>query len=640
MPAVRPVSVGIVNVHAEQLEIAGFLVNHPPFDELPEEVLNELAQQVEVSYFRKGSDILTFAEPIQDLYVIRKGAVETYRRTGELYNRLADGDVFGQVSLMMNQRVRFPVKAIEDTLVYCIPFELFKDYCDRFETFADYFESENSSLLRKAVSDYQENNDLTSVKVKELITRDLVTVPDSATIRQAAEIMTEQHISSLLVVGPDRDQSDNPGPDGIVTDRDLRERVLATGLSPDSAVKEVMSRVMVTLDDNAYVFEAMLLMLRNNIHHLPIMRRQQPVGVLALSDLVRHESQSSILLVRSIFNMTSVDELQNYAQQLPAVFVRMVKEDANSHMIGSAMAVIGRSFKQRLLELAEEQLGPPPVPYCFLALGSMARDEQLIYTDQDNALVLDDRYLEEEHGSYFEQLARFVSDGLAACGYSYCDGDIMATNPKWRMTRSAWKAHFSQWIDDPNPQALLNGSIFFDLDGVYGRTQWADELLRFVTGKTRNNRRFLSSMARNALNRTPPLGFFKEFVMEKDGQHKDSINIKRRGTAPLTDVIRVHALAVGSRAVNSFERLEDVIRSGILPEGKGADLGDALEYISIVRIRHQARQIESGKEADNNIHPRHLTSFERRNLKEAFQVVSSAQSFLKYRYNSNMPLKT
>ncbi|MCW8907476.1 MAG: DUF294 nucleotidyltransferase-like domain-containing protein, partial [Sedimenticola sp.] len=344
--------------------------------------------------------------------------------------------------------------------------------------------------------------------------------------------------------------------------------------------------------------------------------------------------------VRSIFNMTSVEELQAYAQQLPAVFVRMVKEDANSHMIGSAMAVIGRSFKQRLLELAEEQLGAPPIPYCFLALGSMARDEQLIYTDQDNALVLDDRYREDEHGDYFEQLANFVCDGLAACGYSYCDGEIMASNPKWRMTRSAWKVHFSQWIDEPTPQALLNGSIFFDLDGVYGRTQWAGELLRFVTGKTRNNRRFLASMARNAMNRKPPLGFFKEFVMEKDGQHKDSINIKRRGTAPLTDVIRVHALAVGSRAVNSFERLEDVIRSGILPEGKGADLGDALEYISIVRIRHQARQIASGKDPDNNIHPRHLTSFERRNLKEAFQVVSSAQSFLKYRYNSNIPLKS
>lgn len=464
-------------------------------------------------------------------------------------------------------------------------------------------------------------------------------IPNRASIREAAEVMTANHISSLLVVNQDQSAGNSAELVGIITDRDLRERVLARGIDPATSVDRVMSNQIITLDDNAYVFEATLLMLRHNIHHLPIVQRQKPVGVLALSDLMRHESKSSILLVRSIFKMSSIEELKIHAGQLPAVFVRMVKEDANSHMIGSAMAVIGRSFKQRLLELAEEQFGPPPVDYCFLALGSMARDEQLIYTDQDNAMVLDDNYREADHGAYFSQVAKFVSDGLAACGYAYCDGEVMATNPKWRMTLSGWKQHFSNWIDEASPQALLNSNIFFDLDGVWGRTGWATDLRRFITHKSKKNRKFLASMARNALNRTPPLGFFKEFVLEKDGQHKDSMNLKRRGTAPLTDIIRVHALAVGSVAVNSFERLEDVIAADLLPEGKGTDMSDALEYISIVRIRHQAKQIEAGEVVDNNVRPRHLTSFDRRNLKEAFQVVSSAQNFLKYRYNSNIPMK-
>ncbi len=628
-------------MHAEQIEIAEFLRKHPPFDELPQEALLELAQKVEVAYYRAGSNILNFAEPLHDLYVIRRGAVETYRRTGELYNRLTDGEVFGQMGLLMNQRVRFPVKAIEDTLVYCIPYERFQDYCDRFETFADYFESncDNGSLLRKVVSAHHDNSDLTSVKVKGLMPRELVTIPSGASIHEAAKVMTANHVSSILVVNRAQQAAGDPGLVGIITDRDLRERVLARGIDPATTVDQIMTSRIITLDDNAYVFEAMLLMLRNNIHHLPIVQRQTPVGVLALSDLMRHESQSSILLVRSIFKMTTTEELQAHAKQLPAVFVRMVKEDANSHMIGSAMAVIGRSFKQRLLELAEAQFGPPPVDYCFLALGSMARDEQLIYTDQDNAMVLSDNYREENHGDYFAQVAKFVSDGLAECGYTYCDGEVMATNPKWRMTLSGWKQHFSDWIDQASPQALLNSNIFFDLDGVWGRTDWAVELRRFITHKSSGNKKFLASMARNALNRTPPLGFFKDFVLEKDGQHKDSMNLKRRGTAPLSDVIRVHALAVGSMSVNSFERLNDVMESGLLPDGKGTDLSDALEYISIVRIRHQAKQIESGEVVDNNVHPAHLTSFDRRNLKEAFQVVSSAQSFLKYRYNSNIPMK-
>ena len=309
-----------------------------------------------------------------------------------------------------------------------------------------------------------------------------------------------------------------------------------------------------------------------------------------------------------------------YSKQLPAVYVRMVNEDANSHMVGSAMAVIGRSFKQHLLSLAEEKLGKPPVPYCFLALGSMARDEQLLVTDQDNALLLDDSYDPREHEAYFEQLAKFVCDGLAACGYAYCSGDIMATNPQWRKTFTQWQECFGDWIDNPEPQALLNSSIFFDLDGVWGETKLADILKIFIAQRAKKTPRFLASLARNALSRTPPLGFFKNFVMEPDGRHGKSINLKRRGTAPLSDVIRVHALAVGSDAQNAFERLDDINEAGLLPKGKGRELSDALEYISMVRIRHQAYDVEHNQSPDNAINPMHLSTFEKRNLREAFQV--------------------
>jgi CBS domain-containing protein len=264
----------------------------------------------------------------------------------------------------------------------------------------------------------------------------------------------------------------------------------------------------------------------------------------------------------------------------------------------------------------------------------MGRDEQLIVTDQDNAIILDDSYDQEKHGEYFNKFAKFICDALDKCGYSYCTGDIMATNPEWRMTRREWEACFANWIDDPNPKALLNASIFFDLDGVYGRLKWAEQLNGFIVRRARKNNRFLACLARNALNRTPPLGFFQSFVMEKDGQHKNSINLKRRGTAPLADLIRVHALAVGSRAKNSFERLDDIIDANILPKGRAKDLRDAMEFICMVRIRHQALDVEHGIEADNNIEPDNLSDFERRNLKDAFQILSNAQNFLKFRYQA------
>ncbi len=319
--------------------------------------------------------------------------------------------------------------------------------------------------------------------------------------------------------------------------------------------------------------------------------------------------------------------------------MRLVNEDANSHMVGSAMSVIGRSFKQRIIELAEEELGPPPIRYCFLALGSMGRDEQLLVTDQDNAIILDDSYRESVHGQYFEQLAHVVCDALNECGYQYCTGDIMATNPIWRMTKAQWRDCFADWIDDPNPKALLNASIFFDLDGVSGQVAWADQLTEFVVKRAKGNPRFLACLARNALNRTPPLGFFKDFVMEKDGRHNNSINLKRRGTAPLADLIRVHALAVGSTAKNSFERLDDIIDAGILPKGRAQNLKDALEFISMVRIRHQAIDVENDNEPDNNIEPENLSDFERRTLKDAFQILSNAQNFLKFRYQASSHFK-
>lgn len=627
-------------MQVEQIEISNFLSQHPPFDQLPEDAVNHLAQHIEVAYYRSGTSILNYGDPIHDLYVMRSGAVETYRRTGELYNRLDSGDVFGQMGLMMNQRARFPVKTIEDTLVYCIPYTLFKEYCDHYEIFADYFETEEQSLLNKAVAKQKQSNDLGSVRINTLLSRDLVTISSNASIQDVALTMTDRRVSSLLITRPSNQldaQADSLV--GIITDRDLRKRVLAVSLPLETPVENVMSTELVTLDEHAYVFEAMLIMLRYNVHHLPVMSKQKPIGVISLSDILRYESQSSLLLVRSIFTQTTVDELALVAKELPAVFVRMVKEDANSHMIGSAMSLIGRSFKQRLLALAEEKLGAAPIPYCFIALGSMARDEQSIYSDQDNALILDEAYDESQHGEYFEQLAKFVCDGLAACGYRYCDGDIMATNPAWRTTLSDWKNQFKQWINDPNPQALLNSSIFFDLDGVAGETRWADNLRQHIAKTSCDNRRFLACIARNALNRRPPLGFFKEFVLEKDGEHKNSINLKRRGTAPLSDVIRVHALAIGSTAINTFERIDDIKAADLLPKDKARELSDAMEYISIVRIRHQAMQIEAGLAADNNVQPDQLPTFERRNLKEAFQVLSAAQNFLKFRYNNHAAVK-
>ncbi len=432
-------------MEAEQLEVLNFISQYPPFDDLPEEQLRKIALNAEVAYFRQGTKILNFGDTIRDLYMVRSGAVEIYRRKGELYNRIDAGGLFGQMGLLMNNRVRMPAKAIEDTLVYCIPENIFNELCDEFENFADYMELEDSARLRSAISSRSESNDFTTAKARKILARDPVTLEATASIQEAAILMAEENVTSLLIIRPTEEltEEDDEQLLGILTDRDLCIRVLAQGIDTNIPVSEVMSYDVVSLDYNAYVFEAMLTMLRYNVHHLPILKDKKPIGIIGMTDIVRYESQNSLLLVSSIFQQTSVEDLKQVSEQVKDCFVRMVNEDANAHMIGRAMSVIGSSFKQRLAELAEQEFGPAPIPYCLVAMGSMARDEQLIVTDQDNALILDNSYDVEIHGEYFEKFAKFVCDGLAACGYAYCTGDIMATNRmaknSCRMGRMLWK---------------------------------------------------------------------------------------------------------------------------------------------------------------------------------------------------------
>ncbi|MBO1539285.1 DUF294 nucleotidyltransferase-like domain-containing protein [Pseudomonas sp. OA65] len=614
----------------ELLEISEHLHRFPPFDDLPQATLEDIARRVEVAYFKAGSSILEEGAPIHDLHYVRSGAVEVYRRGGELYDRLVEGDIFGQAGLLRSNKVRFPAKALEDSLIYFIPADVIAQLCKRHDSFADFVEAEGYSRLKSAVEAQGRASDLIQLKSRALISRKLVWVTPLTRVQEAAQLMTEQSVSCVVVLERD---GNNPGKMlGIVTDRDLRTRVVAANRSGDTTIGEVMSNDPVSIQADDSLFEAMLCMLRSNVHHLPVMHKGRTLGLINLSDIIRHESQSSLYLVNSISNQTSVEGLRSLLRDLRGTYIRMVRDGATAHMIGSAISGIGRAFTQRLLELAERALGPPPIPYCFMVLGSMARDEQLLVTDQDNALVLDDRFDPALHDEYFRKLATFVSDGLAACGFSYCKGGIMATNTQWRQPLRVWRDYFTQWIEKPNAATLLNACIFFDLDGVYGRLEMVNELKALCAEKSKATPAFLTAMARNALNRTPPLGFFRTFVMETDGEQKQIINLKGRGTAPLTDLIRIHALACGSSAQNSFDRLEAIGTTKWLQPQAIDHLRYALEFLSMVRIRHQVHSIEQGRTPDNYIEPERFSTIERHNLKEAFQVLSNAQKFLRFRY--------
>jgi len=630
-------------MEAETREIRDHISRHPPFDGLTDDLLDEVAGAVEIAYFKAGSTISAREGPVQALFYIRSGAVEVYLHSGKLQSRLGEGDIFGQLDLLRERPVRFPVEAIEDTLLYRIPKPVFDRLCAADDDFADFVEL-SGSRLKSTVEQSQRDNDMLATRVRRLISRLPVMIEESATVQEAARRMTENDVSSVLLIKPgneedsDRMFADAEGRQwlltGMITDKDLRQRITAEGASAQTPLSRISHGWLITIQSDESVNEAMLTMLRNNIQRLPILHRRRPVGVVYLSDIVRYETNNSAYLVHNIFSRTSVKGLARLTPEVRASFVRLVDEGATSRMIGGAMSSVGRSLMRRLVELAEADLGPPPIPYCFMVHGSLARNDQSITTDQDNAMVLHDSFEPKRHDAYFRELARRVSDGLDACGYPYCKGGVMATNDLWRQPLARWKRYFNDWIAKPDPQRLLHSSIFFDLDAVHGEVRFVEELQDLIATQAKASPRFLAALARNALGRTPPLGFFRTFVLEQDGRYNNTINIKRRGIAPLNDVIRVHALGVGSQAQNGFERLDDIGAAGALPAGQTDKLSHALEFLSIVRMRHQAQEIKDDHEPHNAIQPEHVSEIERHNLKEAFQILSNAQNFLRFRYPS------
>ncbi len=630
----------------EILEIRRHLGGYPPFEDLSDEQLDRIAENIEITYYRAGHQILAAGEAIEALCYIRSGAVEVYRRTGDLFDRLGEGSIFGHYGLLRGRRVHYPAIAIEDTLIYHIAAELFDELCEQDAAFADFVELGRTRFDGSSDRDTRqsrEDSNLMATRVRRLVTRPPLIAEATTTAREAALKLADEPMAALLVVDaessdPRYTYADASGAlwqvRGILTDADLRERIIAQDRSNQTPIGDIVKDHLIAIQSDETVQEAMLMMLRHNVHHLPVVHRRRPIGLIRLEDVVRYETQSSLYLIDNIF---AQDQVQGLAMLLPDVrrsAVRMIEEDADSRTIGTALSSIGRSFTRRLIELAEDELGPPPVPYALMCMGSMARGEQTLVTDQDNALVLDDRYSPDAHDAYFYALAKFVSDGLHACGYAHCKGEIMATNPRWRQPLSVWQRYFTRWIEAPNPERLLHSNIFFDLDSVYGEERFVESLQEIVSSKAAESPAFLAAMARNALNRTPPLGFFRDFVMEKDGRQNNSINVKRRGTAPLTDLIRIHALACGSQAQNSFERLADIAETQLLGPGVADRLSYALEVLSLTRLRHQAIDINEEREPDNNIEPENVPPKERAEIKAAFRALSDAQKFLRFRYPS------
>jgi CBS domain-containing protein len=549
---------------------------------------------------------------------------------GGFMDRGETGTSFGSYTLVQGNPANFEVVALEDTLCLVMDAGTFHDLAAAYPIIGNYFDIQRTSRMRGAVASLHVTSSggaILKTKVTDIITRPAVSVEASESIRAAASVMSERRVSCLLVM-------DEGKLVGIVTDRDLRNRVVAAGVDTSLPVSQVMSADPATGSADALAFQILMEMTSRNIHHLPILGCDgTPEGVVTTTDLMRLEQTNPIYLVGDITQATDVAAVAEVSKRLAPVVELLVTQDASAEDIGRIVTAVGDAVERRLLGLAEEHLGPPPVPYCWVSLGSRARQEQALAADQDNALILDND-VQPEHAAYFEALATFVCDALVECGYPRCPGDVMATNPRWRVPLSQWRAEFTTWLTEPVPDAILRASIFFDMRPVYGDPRLFQKLRKHFLKQAPAARLFLAHLTKRATENEPPLGFFRGFVLEKHGANRATLDIKRGGVGAIVEIARVLALSVGSRAVNTQTRIAAAVDSGALSAERGQDLHDAFEFISYVRLRHQAAQVRADRETDNFVAPDDLSSFEKRHLREAFAIVRSAQSSLSHRYPS------
>ncbi len=345
------------------------------------------------------------------------------------------------------------------------------------------------------------------------------------------------------------------------------------------------------------------------------------------------QGTSPISLFREIVAQRRIDGLYSLSEKVPLVIRTLIEEGAKANNITRMIAVLNDQIVNRVLMLLEEELGTAPMPFCWMMLGSEGRQEQTFKTDQDNALIYetppDDWEAIKRAKLYFRRFGNMAIEHLANCGYPLCKGEMMASNPKWRKPFSTWHNYFDRWMSAPEPQAVLHATIFFDFRAGYGTTSVADRLRDYLAQIAPQRGIFLMHLAKDCLVNKPPLSFFRNFIVEKDGEHKNRLDIKTRGLVPYVDFGRLMALKHGIKETNTIARLQALAEGDYIPRDLYMETREAYEYQMQLRLVHQLQMMEAGKTPDNYIDPGELSDLEKQTLKEAFAVISRIQGYIK-----------
>ncbi|MEJ2642402.1 MAG: putative nucleotidyltransferase substrate binding domain-containing protein [Desulfosarcinaceae bacterium] len=617
-----------------------FLAHVDPFSFLPESVLEAIAPKLSMVHYPKGTVLFIQGRSrIGFFYILQKGTAERYfeeKNQKTMRGVLTEGDTYGGISILLNDGISVRTLQVrEDAYFYTLPKQTFLEICDRHPSFTEYFtdtfgkrmlDRSYASIIARTLTPKEQELQVFNQTVAGIYSPKAIFCDAGISIQEAADQMRREKSSFLLV----RQKDGRPG--GIVTERDLTRKVIAVGADTQLPVAGIMSTPLKTVSRQARVFEAILDMMRSDIRHLAVTDAEgQVVGVFSNREIISAQGQSPLFLLREIIEADAMTDIIAKQRQVPGMIRGLITNGANAQNVTRFITTISDAILNKVMAFTLNQMGPPPTQFAFMILGSEGRSEQTLKTDQDNAIVYADSGTDSQSvESYFLEFGKVACKLLDEAGYDYCKGEVMAQNPRWCQPLSAWKAYFTSWIRAGEPEDLLQASIFFDFRTGYGDQTLVQDLRGHLFGSLGGWSGFFRNMTENALHFKPPIGFFRNFVVESKGHHRNAFDIKR-AIMPIVDFARIYALHHRIEETNTLERLTQLRLSQVLSTQEFEELEKAYSFLMQLRfVRQVTAAIDENSKPDNYINPKKLTSIEQTTLREIFKRVEKFQSKLSF----------
>lgn len=627
--------------------VADFLKQYPPFSLLEKNQLLLISREVKVIYQEKGVVIFRENQQVHDLfYVVNKGAVSLERlKEGETepLDMCDEGDVFGLRPLFAGDKYMLNARTDEESIIYAIPIYIFKPLIEEnsrvrnflMESFASntrnpYAIENKGELFSGFEYDLRQQGNLFELQPAP-ITRKVITVNTSASILKVADLMTRKRVSAVVVLNKN-------APIGIITDEDFRREVATGNFNYDISITSVMTSPVICYPNTITIAQAQIAMMKHRINHVCITKDGTPntkvTGILSEHNILVSEGHNPSILMKAIQRSGSTRELKKIRNKITILLKGYLDNNIPLTHISKIIFELNDATIKRIIQRCIKKMpSPPPVNFAWLSMGSQGRKEQMLQTDQDNAIIFEDVPAEdlESVREYFLLLAKKVNKRLNIIGYAYCPADTMAKNPIWCRSLSEWKENAASWIQSPGDDQLLLSSIFFDFDISFGDVRLSNQLSDHIFELTRNNKRFLSILGATALRYPSPLGFFRQFLVEQDGENKDSFDIKKRAISPITDAGRVLILSHEVKNIsNTAERFEKLAQ--LEPTNK--DLYLSCSYTSKALIKFRTRQGLKHRNDGRFIKINELSKEDKIKLKRCFKTIKEVQELVTIRFGA------